>query len=121
MGRRGKGSRTLVWGLVCLAGLGSAARARADPGLSALPFWPAAPMVIATSLSAGMVGIPPDVPKFSLGLASRPTELPRVRLLPADQQAFWLGAPPLSSRLAMPGCMPQPPGIEIEHGPRLLI
>ena len=50
MGRWGKSSRFVAWGFFCLLGLVAARQARADAGLSALPFWPAAPVVTAMAI-----------------------------------------------------------------------
>jgi len=117
---------------LALALAAAAGPARAEPALSALPFWPAAPMVIATTLGAGVIGKRGAATRLSwgpsalveAGVAAREqnsVKLPRVRLLATEGQMSLLRAPPALSARPWSERLPAPPGLAIENGPRSLV
>ncbi|MFT3924839.1 MAG: hypothetical protein QM778_20055 [Myxococcales bacterium] len=124
MGSWGNRTRAAsVWG-VCLLGLLASAPARAEAGLSALAFWPAAPMVIATTLvGSGLAGlVVRSAPRVGVELTPETRRLPRVRLVHTDPQPALLVTPPaLAARFVMPTRLPEPPGFHFDHGPRAVV
>jgi|GEM_PF-6014590 len=118
MGRCGSGTRAarglglVVWGLLV------ALPARAEAGLSALPFWPAAPLVIAITLGAGGLAgrVAGDIPER----AGAPP-LPRVKLVQDLAPALLVAPPAPVASFVMPTHLPEAPGIAFEYGPRTLI
>lgn len=100
----------------------AASPARAAAALSALPFWPAAPMVIATTLGVGVVGKRGSAPKLAWGPSALSEKLPRFSHSPTGGQTTdLLRSPPALSAQPWSEWLPEPPGFAFENGPRSLV
>jgi hypothetical protein len=79
-------------------------------------------MAIATALGSGLAGMAMTRPTLVWGPSALASKLPRVRLLPSEQQTPLLLSPPaLGGRVPLTSRLPPPPGFQFENGPRQII